>query len=337
MKKSTRAQVYRMRRILDMIRRGMALGRLASAGMMARELEVSWHTVIRDLDRLRDDEGAPIAYDASRKGYVLADGDWQLAPVTLNQGEVFAFSLAPRMLQPFQGTPLEMDMRSLFAKIARSLSGTVTMSPDALTEHVTMLGEDYVPVDRDRWVEMAGHVERREPLRIRYRTFAGKEKAYHIRPVHLLAYHGNWYVVAFRSDKPDAATFALSRILRVESSAQAVAVPADFSLDGLLSRFFGVTGGDRERAIHVRFSPAVATYIGERVWHRGQTMHWRRDGRLDVCFRTRGWKELVRWVLSWQPDVEVIKPVELRDRVHEKMSLALGHRLKASQKNPKKA
>ena len=35
--------------------------------------------------------------------------------------------------------------------------------------------------------------------------------------------------------------------------------------------------------------------------------------------QTRGWKELVRFVLSWQPDVQVLRPIALRERVIEKM------------------
>jgi predicted DNA-binding transcriptional regulator YafY len=34
---------------------------------------------------------------------------------------------------------------------------------------------------------------------------------------------------------------------------------------------------------------------------------------------TTGRKELVRWVLSWMPDVKVLAPKSLRDRISEKL------------------
>ncbi len=40
---------------------------------------------------------------------------------------------------------------------------------------------------------------------------------------------------------------------------------------------------------------------------------------MELRMKTSGWKELVRFVLSWQPDVEVLRPARLRDRVREKM------------------
>jgi len=59
--------------------------------------------------------------------------------------------------------------------------------------------------------------------------------------------------------------------------------------------------------------------VGERVWHPSQRLKKRKDGGLDLFIRTRGWKELVRWVLSWQPDMEVVTPLDLRKRVAQKL------------------
>jgi len=52
-------------------------------------------------------------------------------------------------------------------------------------------------------------------------------------------------------------------------------------------------------------------------------MRLRKDGWLELTFRTAGWKELVRWILSWQPDVRVLSPKALRDRIREKLELAV--------------
>lgn len=323
MKPVSRPQAYRMRRILEMIRQTPPGSPLPSANHFALELEVSWHTIIRDLNALRDDEGAPIVYDPARKGYYLENANWTLPPVTLNQREVFAFSVAARMLQPFRGTPLEMDLQSLFTKIERSLEGNVTFSADALTDHITILGEDYVPLNRDRWVELAGLIERRETVCMHYRNFAGHEKSYTVAPVHMVAYHGNWYALAFAAGKDRPATFALSRILSIHATSATVPVPRPFEPAHFLGEAFGITGGEKEIKVHLRFAPEVATYIAERLWHPSQKINRRRDGSIDLHLVTRGWKELIRWVLSWQPDVQVIAPALLKQRVHEKLKTGL--------------
>ena len=84
---------------------------------------------------------------------------------------------------------------------------------------------------------------------------------------------------------------------------------------------FGIAHGEKTERIRLLFSAKVATYIRERVWHPSLRQH--RDGSLEMRIKTSGHKELVRWVLSWMPDVEVLAPRKLRDRVREKLSEAL--------------
>ena len=60
------------------------------------------------------------------------------------------------------------------------------------------------------------------------------------------------------------------------------------------------------------------------MWHPSQILRQRRDGSLEMRIETSGHKELVRWVLSWVPDVEVLAPQSLRERVREKLREALG-------------
>jgi predicted DNA-binding transcriptional regulator YafY len=43
------------------------------------------------------------------------------------------------------------------------------------------------------------------------------------------------------------------------------------------------------------------------------------DGRVEMRLETTGRKELVRWILSWMPDVKVLAPKSLRDRIAEKL------------------
>src|SRR5512140_786526 len=99
MKTATRPQYYRLQRILELIREGTRNGSLPNCRDFKRELEVSRRTLMRDLDFLRDDHGAPIAYDDSRKGFRLADPSFRLAPVELTQREVFSFSVARKLLE----------------------------------------------------------------------------------------------------------------------------------------------------------------------------------------------------------------------------------------------
>ena len=67
----------------------------------------------------------------------------------------------------------------------------------------------------------------------------------------------------------------------------------------------------------------VAAYVRERVWHPSQQIHERRDGSLELRLETSGRKELTRWILSWMPNVSVLAPRELRERVMDRMRRGL--------------
>src|ERR1035441_7068291 len=116
MKTATRPQYHRLQRILELIREGTRAGFLPNCGHFTRELGVSRRTAMRDLDFLRDDHNAPIAYDDSRKGFQLTDPTFTLPPVQLTRREVFSFSIARKLLERLDGTPLELDMHSVLAK-----------------------------------------------------------------------------------------------------------------------------------------------------------------------------------------------------------------------------
>lgn len=63
----------------------------------------------------------------------------------------------------------------------------------------------------------------------------------------------------------------------------------------------------------------VATYIKERLWHPSQTIRERPDGSVDLALTTTGRQELVRWILSWTPEVRVLAPVDLKQRIIERL------------------
>ena len=191
MKTGSRPQYYRIRRMVQMVREGAETGSLPNSSDFMNEFEVSRRTVARDLDFLRDEERAPLAYDDARHGFRLTDETYMLPPVRISRKEAFSFGLARKLLAHYEGTPLHLDMRSVLDKIAESLEGDVTIEPDWLSEHVGVLPEDRVRIDPEVWAQLAGFVERREAIRATYQTFDGRVSEYELHPYHLIAYHGN--------------------------------------------------------------------------------------------------------------------------------------------------
>ena len=319
MKPGTRPQHYRIRRMVQMVRESAEAGYLPNGKDFMKEFEVSRRTVARDLDFLRDEENAPLAYDEARHGYALTDDTYALPPVNISRREAFSFGLARKLLAHYEGTPLHLDMRAVLGKIAESLEGEMTLEPDWLSEHVDVLPEDRVRIDPDLWGRMVGFIERREAIRATYQTFDGRVSEYALRTYHLLAYHGNWYVLAHNVEKNWVATFTLSRFKWTKGTGEAFRRPENFDAREYALKAFGITRGEKSMRVRLLFEAKLAVYIMEREWHPSQAFTERPDGRVEMCLETTGRKELIRWVLSWMPDVRVLSPKSLRERIEQKL------------------
>ena len=103
----------------------------------------------------------------------------------------------------------------------------------------------------------AGFIERREAIRADYQTFTGRISEYDLHPYHLLAYHGNWYVLARNTEKDLVETFALSRFRRIEAVGAIFTRPATFCPETYARQAFGIVGG--EAPIKIRTETAVSS------------------------------------------------------------------------------
>ena len=81
----------------------------------------------------------------------MPDETYRLPPVRLSRKEAFSFALVRKLLAVFEGTPLDMEMRSVLAKIAESLEGEIRVEPEWLGEHVSVL-----PRTGYRWTPPSG-------------------------------------------------------------------------------------------------------------------------------------------------------------------------------------
>ena len=115
------------------------------------------------------------------------------------------------------------------------------------------------------------------------------------------------------------ATFALSRFREVEGTGKVFRRSTDFDAKAYARDAFGITRGEKLLRVRLLFEPKLAVYIMEREWHPSQTFTRRADGRVEMRMETSGRKELIRWVLSWMPDVRVLAPKSLKERIEEKL------------------
>src|SRR5690242_16936213 len=296
-------------------------GRL-SAAALARELEVSTRTVLRDIEALSA-AGVPVYAERGRHGgFALLPG-FRTELTGLNHDEALALLIAGsrRGAQAFGlGSALASAMlkvvdalpeghRDIAAGAARRL--LIDPETDLLSRRLVAEEVPDAVVSEVRRAVFAGH-----RLRLHYAAVDQAPKWRTVDPIGLVTVRGQGYLLATRSGEDR--TYRLSRILAAEELAEPAQRPDRVDLDRAWqersTRFR--TGGDQVTVL-LRVDPArredlVATALAVRAEEADP------DGRLrmEVTFQDPRHAEWALWQLA--TGAEALAPQWLRDALRDR-------------------
>ncbi|OXM47923.1 helix-turn-helix transcriptional regulator [Amycolatopsis alba] len=296
-------------------------GRL-SAATLARELEVSTRTVLRDIEALSS-AGVPVYAERGRHGgFALLPG-FRTELTGLNHDEALALliagsrrgaqafglgsALASAMLKVVDALP--ESQRDTAAGAARRL--LVDPETDLLSRRVAAEEVPDAIVAEVRRAVFAGH-----KLRIHYAAAGGKPQWRTVDPIGLVTVRDQGYLLATRSGEDR--TYRLSRLRAAEELPEPAHRPDRVDLDRAWqersTRFR--TGGELV-AVLARVRPArrkelVSTALAVLAEETG-TDGWL---RLEVTFQDSRHAEWALWQLA--TDAEALSPEWLRVSLHDR-------------------
>lgn len=301
-------------------------GRL-SAATLARELEVSTRTVLRDIEALSA-AGVPVYAERGRHGgFALLPG-FQTELTGLNHDEALALVVAGsrRGAQAFGlGAALASAMRKVVDALPESYRATAAgaaqrllIDPETDLLARRQVIEEEVPdtvVAEVRRAVFAGH-----RLRIHYAAAERTATWRTVDPIGLVTVRGQGYLLATRSGEDR--TYRLSRIVAAEELPEPAQRPDRVDLDRAWqdrsTRFR--TGGDQV-TVRLRLDPArrkdlAGTALTVRTEAAEQTTD--ADGwlRLEATFQDSRHAEWALWQLATH--AEALTPQWLRATLHDR-------------------
>jgi len=319
-----KTQLLRLIFIDRKIREGMRTGVLANCATMAAEYEVSAKSILRDIDYLRNQRDAPIAYDPVRRGYRYTEENYSLPAISLNESDLFAICLAEKVLRMHEDTPIYSRLQKIFSKIEESLPEKISVQPSWVENRVSVIPEQQTRLVPQVWEAVSAALQENRTLRLCYRKPGAKRGAWRlIDPYRLIRYQGEWYLVAKCHRRKQVLTFAMSRIEECTPCPEIFSIPQDFDCSRHMGGQFGIFGGEREVAVRIWFSREHAPYVLEREWHPAQVVQENKDGSVELGFPARHLYEVKRWVLSWGRGARVLAPDVLGEAVREELAAAL--------------
>lgn len=320
--KRTKSQYARLIELDRKIREGGYPNCLTFAG----DWGVSQKTVQRDIDFLRDQCGAPIAYDRDRKGFFYEDKSWWLPSVALSEGELLGVLLASRVAEQYKGSPIAKQVETVFTKLADLLPDKVSVNPALLYTRFTFTTPPAKPIAEDVWAAIVRGLLAQRTVRVIYRPFeatkAKKDKESRINPYHIANLQGEWYVFGVHQGHEDVRQFAMARIEKALLTDERFDMPSGFDPEKLLAGTFARYAGDgKVQTVRLLFDKEVAGWITEREWHPKQRLRRRTTGEIELEFPAKGLFEVQRWVLSWGHWVKVLAPAELNASVVDEIRM----------------
>jgi len=155
-------------------------------------------------------------------------------------------------------------------------------------------------------------------VRIHHQALHGRRAYSYVISPYLIepsAWGDATYVIGHSDYHSGIATFKVERIEKAVLTTERYEIPKDFDEQELLRHAWGIWYGEEPTTVKLRFSSRVARRVKESIWHLSETVEDTEGGGCIWTARVGEMQEMMPWIRGWGADVEVLEPLELRDRM----------------------
>jgi len=303
--------------------------RVVSMETLIEALGVSHATVKRDLEYLRDRLNAPIVWNREFRGYQYDTPQakaprYSLPGLWFNASEVHALLTMEHLLSKLQPGLLGPHIEPLRTRI-RVLLDSGDHSAEEVVRRIRVLHMAARAVEPSYFQAIATGLLGRTRLRLEHHNRRMDETTFRdVSPQRLVYYRDNWYLDAWCHLRKGLRSFGVDAIQSVELLSSKAKNIADKTLDAELGSGYGIFAGRQTRKAVLRFTAERARWVAWEEWHPEQESQFDDEGRYVLTVPYSDDTELIMDVLRYGPDVEVLRPPGLRDKVRVRLRLAQG-------------
>jgi proteasome accessory factor B len=306
---------------LQLIHQKLKDGLYPNTATLSEQIEVSRRTILRDIEYMRDQMGAPIEYSPEKRGFYYTEPSYMFPSIQFTEGELIAVFVAEKALAQYKGTTYEKTLNSAFNKIVANLPKEITITPRTVDESLSFRTSASSNQDISIFSALASAAIKKKQIEISYLVQNRNEPTTRvIDPYHLTNFDGEWYLLAYCHLRKDIRIFMTSRIRQVKHTGVAFIADKGFSVMEHLDFAFGIFAGHGEHIVRLKFDEFAARYIREKIWHSSQNIKEHGDGSITLTLNINSLIEIKRWILSWDKHIEVLEPIELREDIIRTLS-----------------
>jgi predicted DNA-binding transcriptional regulator YafY len=259
--------------------------------------------------------GFPLYFDRAANAYRFAGG-YSLKRLDLSNGELFGL-VALRAL----GASIGGTIGASIDDVAEKLVGSAGRGARALVQASSPVAFRLSGVQLDKQGERAFALLSRaegvsRTVRFTYHDKEGRRSTRTADPYGFIINAGRVYCVAYDHTRRDMRTFAIDNIAAPLMLARTFVRPSDFNVEAYAAASIsGVLHADATTQVRVRFDARVGKAAAAARVVADRTVETAADGSAVITYRVADLDELVRWVLGWGAQAEILAPASARTRI----------------------
>jgi predicted DNA-binding transcriptional regulator YafY len=289
------------------------------------ELQVSLSTFKRDIEYMRDRLNAPIVWDRDTNGYRFDNAattgiTYELPGLWFNDSELHALLTMQQLLDDVQPGLLGPHLKPLQSKL-QAILVSMKDAPEEIAKRVRVfaLGRRQMPIKH--FETIASATIRRKRLHItHFNRATGTHTDREISPQQLVYYRDNWYLDCWCHLRKAIRTFSVDAIESAEMTATAAKEVSIKQMREMLGVGYGIFTGETTKIAKLKIGANRARWIKQTVWHSDQNSSLDDTGNYLLEIPYADDRELINDILSLLPDIEVIAPHSLRERLRHILS-----------------
>jgi proteasome accessory factor B len=303
----------------EQIREGMRTGKYPNAMELAKNWgAVGYRTILRDIEFMKDEYGAPIEYDFNKKGFYYSEPTFFIKSVLLTENELEAIRIYKYFLAMggVGDNNLDLDISKVLDKILEASPEKLTVGMPFNPSEKYPNDFDFKPaiiIDPEINQKLMDAIKNKEVVEAEYWTTNNRKYSLiTLKPLQLF-YDKDYYLLAFENEnykKPGI--FAPNRIRKIKSTGIYFEIPANLKMKDYIKRDADVYPADNKiYFFELSFPKEFAAEAIERTYYHNQTVELREDGTLYVSFRSTQLFEVFYWILKQGQKVKALNPPEL--------------------------
>lgn len=272
----------------------------------------SARTILRDIQNLQLEYGAPIEYDASNKGYYLSNPAWEFKCPVFDEDFVSMAMLGTRLAEDIVPEPLKTNIDTAVTQMLSTNSSEFFDA--AMIDSILCASGVKASIDATVFKTLFDAWRRKRMVTLTYRDTKGVESVHDFEP-HLIVFHkGLWYVKGYKYNTKKMRIYACHRITAAKRN------PEGFETDKKLldeTREKGLFDYPKISGIKLHCDASIAFYIYEQQKVFKSNIEPQEDGSLIAMLNPTIEHEVIRWILAEGGRIQVLEPKPLRDKIAE--------------------